>query len=133
MESQCPLSKQHFIYSSRSQTLYTCSFRKLFHIVARCLGTSLRVYQVNYSRGSASSKGLTRGGQRHWRPQKKRQRQKHAHYWQQFTRAQLQAIDSRENLDANQSNYSYISTLTRIPRITCACTSGVSGYIKRVE
>jgi len=31
-----------------------------------------------------------------------------------------QAVDSRQNLDAKQSNLSYISPLTRIPRITCA-------------
>ena len=36
--------------------------------------------------------------------EKKRQRQKHAHHWQQFTRARFQAVDSRQNSDANQSN-----------------------------
>ena len=36
--------------------------------------------------------------------QEKRQRQKHAHHWQQFTRAQFQVVDSRQNLYANQSN-----------------------------
>jgi len=36
--------------------------------------------------------------------QEKRQRQKHTRHWQQFTRAQSQAVDSRLNLDANQSN-----------------------------
>jgi len=35
---------------------------------------------------------------------KKRQRQKHTHHWLQLTRAQFQAVDSRQNLDANQSN-----------------------------
>ena len=44
---------------------------------------------VNYNRGSASGRGPTRGGQRHWRLKKKRQRRKHTHHWQQFTRAQL--------------------------------------------
>jgi len=36
--------------------------------------------------------------------QEKRQRQKHATHWQQFTRAQFQAVDSGQNVDANQSN-----------------------------
>jgi len=59
------------------------------------LGTSLRVTEqqlhgVNYNRGSASSKGPTGGGQRHWRlKKKKRQRHRHAHHWQQLTRAQF--------------------------------------------
>ena len=35
---------------------------------------------------------------------KKRQRQNHAHHWQQVTHAQFQAVRSRQNLDANQSN-----------------------------
>ena len=36
-------------------------------------------------------------------------------------------VDSRQNLDANQSNQSYTHRRTRIPRITCACTSDISG------
>ena len=36
--------------------------------------------------------------------EKKRQRKKHTHHWLQFTRAQLQTIESRQNLDVNQSN-----------------------------
>ena len=31
-------------------------------------------------------------------------------------------VNSRQNLDANQSNWSCIRSSTRIPRITCACT-----------
>ena len=64
---------------------------------------------------------------------KKRQRRKHAQHWQQFTRAQFQAVDSRQNLDSNQSNQSYIRSSTRTPRTMYACTSGISGYIKGVE
>ena len=67
------------------------------------------------------------------RKKKKRQRQKHTHPWLQLTRAQFQAVDSRQNLDANQSSLIYSCSRTRIPPITCACTSGISGYIKGVE
>jgi len=37
-----------------------------------------------------------------WR--KKRQRHNHTPLWQQYTRALSQAVDSRQNLDADQSN-----------------------------
>jgi len=67
-----------------------------------------------------------------WESRKKRQRQNHTHHWDQFTRAVSRMIDSRQNLDANQSHYSYIRWRTRIPRIMCACTSGISRYIKTV-
>jgi len=36
--------------------------------------------------------------------QEKRQRQKHVPHWQQFTRARFPVVDSRDNLDASQSN-----------------------------
>ena len=45
----------------------------------------------------------------------KRQRRKHAHRWQHFTRAPFQAVDSRQNLDANQSNQRIIP-LARVSR-----------------
>jgi len=51
--------------------------------------TEQHLYGDNYNRGSASGRGPTGGDKRHWRLKKKRQRQKHAHYWQQFTRAQF--------------------------------------------
>ena len=51
--------------------------------------TAFHGVNVNYNRGSASHRGPTGGGQRHWRLKKKRQRRKHTHHWQQFTRAQL--------------------------------------------
>ena len=41
----------------------------------------------HYNRGSASVRGPIGGDQRNWR--RKRQRQKHTHLWQQFTRAQI--------------------------------------------
>ena len=58
------------------------------------VGTSLRSTEqhlqgVNYNRGSASSRRPTRGGQRHWGLKKKRQRHRHAHHWQQLTRARF--------------------------------------------
>ena len=76
MESQAQLSPQH-----RSQTpiLQNFNTRK----AAWCLGTSLRVYK----RGDVSGREPTGGDQRHWRLNTKRQRQKHVHHWQQFTRA----------------------------------------------
>jgi len=45
----------------------------------------------------------------------------------------FQGVDSRQNFDANQSNQSYVRSRTLIPRTTYACTSGISGYIKRVQ
>ena len=49
--------------------------------------TEQYLHGVNYNRGSASSRGPNVGGQRHWRPPKKRPRQKHAYHGQKFTRA----------------------------------------------
>ena len=83
--------------------------------------------------GRVSGRGPTGAGQRYWRLKTKRQRQNHAHHCQQLTRAQFQTVDSRQKLDANQSNQIYVRLRTRIPRITYACTSALSGYIKRVE
>jgi len=65
---------------------------KLLHSQAACVWAPAYVSTergVNYKRGNASGGGPTGGDQRHWRLKKKRQRQKHAHHWQQFTRAQF--------------------------------------------
>jgi len=77
-------------------------------------------------------RGPTGGGQLQEIQEKKRQRWKHALHWQQFTRASSRRSIPGKTLDTNQSNQSYIRSSTRIPRITYACTSGISGYIKRV-
>ena len=53
------------------------------------VSTEQHLYGDNYNRGSVSGRGPTGGDQRHWRLKKKRQRQNHAHHWQQFTRAQF--------------------------------------------
>ena len=59
----------------------------------------------NYTtKGAPVADGLSEESNAIGDSRKKRQRQKHAHHRQQFTRAQLQAVDYGENLDANQSN-----------------------------
>ena len=53
------------------------------------VSTEQHLHGFNDNRGSAG-RGPTGGDQRQWRfKKKKRQRQNHAHHWQQFTRAQL--------------------------------------------
>ena len=84
-------------------------------------------------RGNASGIGPTGGDQRHWRL-KKNDRERSTLLTGKSLRVQsFLVVDSRQNLDANQSRYSCIRSCRRIPRIECACTSGISGYIKRVE
>jgi len=53
------------------------------------LSTEQYLHAVNYNRESASGRGTTGGDQRQWRLKKKRQRQNHAHHWQQLTLAQF--------------------------------------------
>jgi len=81
------------------------------------------------------AEGLPEETKRQWRlKKKKRQRQKHAHHSQQFTRAQFpggrfpakfrcQPIKLELHLDGHTYPANYVR----------ACTSGISGYIKRVE
>ena len=79
MESQAQLS-----LAPRLQAFKISIFQAAWY-----LGTKQYLHGVNYNRGSASGRGPTGGDQRHWRLKKKRQRQKHAHHQQQFTRAQF--------------------------------------------
>ena len=60
-----------------------------------CLCRTASVWSQLQQR-SASGRGPTGGGQRHWRLRRKRQRQKHAHHWQKFTRAHFRVIVSRQ-------------------------------------
>ena len=102
---------------------------------AWCLGTSLRVYSMESTttEGAPVAEGLPEGSQRHWRL-KKNDRDRNTLITGNRSRVHSsRVVDSRQNLDGNQSNLSCICPLTRIPRITCACTSEISGYIKRVE
>ena len=64
---------------------------------------------------------------------KKRQRQKHAHNWQPFTRAQFPGGRFPAKFRYQPIKLHLHPLSTRIPRIICACTSGLSGYIKRVQ
>ena len=88
MESSAQLSQQH-----RSQTPSLQNFnipKRRGAWAPTYVATEHYLHGVNYNRGSASGRGPTGGDQRHWRLKgKKRQRQKHAHHWQQSTRAQL--------------------------------------------
>jgi len=129
MESQAQLSQQHNLLPDRKPSNFNMPKRR---IVPGHQPTCLQ-HRVNYNRGSARGRGPTRRRPTPLETQEKRQRQKHADHWQPFTRAQFPGVDSRQNLDGNQSNLSCICPLTRIPRIMCACTSGILGYIKRVE
>ena len=63
---------------------------------ATCLATEQRLRGVTYTRGSDNGGGPL--------PEEA--------YWQQFTRALSRMVVSRQSLDANQSNYSYIRTHT---------------------
>jgi len=67
------------------------------------------------------------------RKEKKRQRQKHAHHWQQLTRAPFPGGRFPAKFWFQPIKLEINRLCTRLPRITCACTSGPSGYIKGVE
>ena len=63
------------------------SLQNLCRVVSTSF-THQHLHVVNYNRGSASGRGPTGGDYYGIRDsRKKRQRQKHAHYWQQFTSA----------------------------------------------
>ena len=64
------------------------SLQNLCRVVSTSF-THQHLHVVNYNRGSASGRGPTGGGQRLGDSRKKRQRWKHAHHWQQLTRAQF--------------------------------------------
>ena len=114
--------------------------RQTFTQAAWCLGTScvsteqhLQLHGVNYNRRSASGGGPTRGSQRHWRLKRKRQRQKRAHHRQQFARAKFQdacKVCFPAKFSCQPIKLELYPPCTRIPRITCACTSGISGVYK---
>ena len=100
MESQAKLLQQH-----RCQTPSLQNFNIPKRLAPAYVSTEQHLHGVNYNRGSAGQ--WQRAYQRRPTPletQEKRQRQKHAHHWQQLTRAQSQAVDSQQNLDNNQSN-----------------------------
>jgi len=54
--------------------------------------------------GASVAEGLPQEANAIGDSRKKRQRQKHTPHWQHLTRAQVQPVDSRQNLDTNQSN-----------------------------
>jgi len=92
MESQAQLSQQH------RPSLQTSRFTS--GVVPghqpTCLPNS-NCMESTTAEGATSGRGpiATGGDQQHWRlKKKKRQRQKHAHHWQQFTRVQFH---SRQN------------------------------------
>jgi len=60
---------------------------------------------INYHRGSASGRGSTGGGQRHWRLNNKNDRDRNTLITRNSLRVHsFQVVDSRQNMDANQSN-----------------------------
>ena len=89
MESQAQPSQQHRSQTPSLQNFNSPKRRGAWAPAYLRVYTEKHLYGDNYNRGSASGRGPTGGDQRHWRLKKKRQRQKHAHYWQQFTRAQF--------------------------------------------
>ena len=91
--------------ATRRQSFKSSIYKKRCCARARAyVSTQQRLHGVNYKRGSASGRGPSGGDQRHWRLKTKRQRQEHVPPWQQFTRAEFRVVDSRQNLDTNQSN-----------------------------
>ena len=64
---------------------------------------------------------------------RKKKRQKHAQHCQQLTRAQFPGGRFPAKFGCQPIKLEWYPSRTCIPRITCACTSGISEYIKRVE
>ena len=85
-------------------------------------GLPINILKSNTIEGAPSVGGHTGGGQRHWRPKKNDRDGSTLTAGNCLHVHNFQAVDSRQNLDAKQSNYSYTCTSTCIPRITCACT-----------
>ena len=107
IESQAQLSQQHSPCQNLASRRHTKLIPKRRDVRAPAyMSADQLLHGVNYNRGSASGRGTSGGELRHWRlKKKKRQRQKHAHHWQQFTRDSSQTHDcSRQNFNENQSN-----------------------------
>jgi len=125
MESQAQLLQQH-----RCQTPSLQNFNIPKRLAPAYVSTEQHLHGVNYNRGSASGRGPTGGDQRHWRLEKNDRDRITLTTGNSLSVHSSRVVDSRQNLDANQSNYSYIRWRTRIPRITYACMSGISGVYK---
>ena len=128
-------SNCHALARSQTQAFRTHSQ------AAWCPGTNLRVYRtalhagVNYNRGSTSGRGpYTGGGQRHWRLKKKKTTETEAH--SQLVTAYACTVPGcgfPAKFGCQPIKLELYLPRTRIPPITCACNSGISGYIKGVE
>ena len=74
---------------------------------AWCLDSRLRVYEQHSESGTTEEAPVSEGLSKETaalETQEKRQRRNHAHHCQELARARFRPIDSRQNLDANQSN-----------------------------
>jgi len=83
------------------------------------------LHGVNYNRGSTGSLPEDIGDTK-----KKRQRQKHVQHWQQFTRAQYQAIDSRKKNWMPTNQISSMSARAHVFRERRARALQLSGVYK---
>ena len=68
------------------------------------VSTKQYLHGVNYSTRSASGRGLTRAGHRHWRLKKNDRDRNTLNTGNCLRVHSSRVVDSRQNLDANQSN-----------------------------
>jgi len=81
--------------------------------------------RVNYNRGSAVAEDIPEEANAVGDSGKNDRDRNTLSYDNSLRVYSFRVVDSRQDLDSNQSNYSYIRSSTRIPRIICACTSGI--------